>query len=529
MMYKRKRKLSKKEFEKQVANILALQQTAVKPFPDCSEDAKKARRERGRKDIEYFKKTYFPHYFTAESGEIHKELHQFCRLGQKSISALAYPRKFGKSTNVTFVEPIHQAVYEISPFTMLISDIKDTSEEFLTYIKLEFEENIRLRTDFGDLVTAGLWEKDDIVIGGKARIMAVGARQNIRGKRFRNFRPTLMLIDDLENDVNVLNKKLVKRTFNWILGAVFPSLDDNGSLVMIGTMLDKISVLSLLIDHIREKGPEIEEEFGVSVMNARIYSAITPEGKSLWPEGMPLALLKRIKKQVGPSVWAKEFMNMPLDTAIYKLDWFDYYEPEVIVNRKRYWNYFSGSDPSARDTEKHDYKAHVVVAQDRESKTIYVVEAWIQHSPISNFNNAFIDLYQEYNMATSLYEENSYQMYLKEELQRICKERGAYPNIKGVTHTSDKVMRIGRFEAAVERGDIKFQKKHSDQEILIEQLHCLGTNMNDDGADAWEMALHAAEMGASRRIRSRSSGRRRAILSKGVRPSFTMKREYYVN
>lgn len=528
-MINRKRKLTKQEFEKKVANLLALQQTVVKPFPDCSEEAKKARKERGRVDIEFFKRTYFPHYFTAESGKIHAELHKFCRLGNKSISGLAYPRKFGKSTNVTFVEPIHQAVYEISPFTMIGAGTKELSEEFLTYIKLEFEENIRLRCDFGDLVTVGLWEKDDIVIAGKARIMAVGSRQNIRGKRFRNHRPTLILLDDLENDITVLNKKLVKRTFNWILGAVFPSLDDNGSLVMIGTMLDKISVLSLLIDHIREKGPEIEEEFGINVMNARVYSAITPEGESLWPEGMPLELLKRIKKQVGPSVWAKEFMNQPLDTAIYKLEWFQYYEPEVIINRKRYWNYFSGSDPSARDTEKHDYKAHVVVAQDRESKILYIVEAWIKHSPISTFNNAFIDLYQQYRMATSLYEENSYQMYLKEELQRICREKGVYPNIKGVTHTSDKVMRIGRFEAAVERGDIKFQKKQSDQEILVEQLHCLGTNMNDDGADAWEMALNAAEMGASRRIRSKSTGRRKVLLGKGVRPTAALRREYYVN
>lgn len=528
-MIKRKRKLTKAEFEQKIANLLALQQTVVKPFPDCSEEAKKARREQGRVDIEFFKRTYFPHYFTATSGRIHEELHQFCRTGEKSINAMAIPRKFGKSTNVTFVEPIHQAIFEISPFTIILTDTKELSEQFLSFIKLEFEENTRLRQDFGDLITRGLWEKDDIVIDGKARIWAAGSNQNIRGQRFRNCRPKLILIDDMDNDINVLNKKLVKRRFEKILAAWYPSLDDDGTLMMIGTMLDKISVLGLMIEHINEKADEIAEEFGTRTMNARVYSAITPEGESLWPEGMPLQLLKRIRKQVGPSVWAKEFMNQPLDTAIYKEEWFRYYDPEVMVNRKRYWNYFSGSDPSARDTEKHDYKAHVVVAQDRESKIIYVVDAWIQHSPISKFNNTFIDLYQEYHMATSLFEENGYQMYLKEELQKICRERGAYPNIKGVTHTSDKVMRIGRYEAPVERGDIIFQKKHSDQELLIEQLHCLGTNMNDDGADAWEMAIHAAEMGASRKIRSTSSGRRKVQLVKGIRPTAVARREYYVN
>lgn len=528
-MYKRKRRLTKKEFEKHVVNILALQQTVVKSFPDCSEEAKKARKERGKVDIEFFKRTYFPHYFTAPSGKIHDELHALCRTGMKSINALAIPRKHGKSTNVTFLEPIHQAVYEISPFTIILTDTKELSEEFLAYIKLEFEENIRLKQDFGDLVTRGLWEKDDIVVGGKARIWAAGSNQNIRGQRFRNFRPTMILIDDMDNDINVLNKKLVKRRFQKLLSAWYPSLDDDGTMCMIGTMIDKISVLGLLIEHIHEKADEIAEEFGVRSMNARLYSAITPEGEPLWPEGMSLQLLLRIKKQIGPTAWAKEFMNMPLDTATYKLDWFQYYQPEVIVARKRYWNYFSGSDPSARDTEKHDYKAHVVVAQDRETKKIYVAEAWIKHSPISKFNNAFFDMYQEYEMALSLYEENSYQMYLKEELQNLCRQRSLYPNIKGITHSSDKVLRIGRKEAAVERGDIVFQKRHSHQDLLIEQLHCLGTNFTDDGADAWEMAIHAVEMGASRKIRSKSSGRRQVLLLRGVKPTFTLKREYYVN
>lgn len=529
MIIPRKKRLTEKQFEKAITNLLAMQQSVVKPFDDTTEEAKKERVSRSRADIGFFKRTYFPHYFTAPDGKIHEEMHEFCRIGNKSINALAIPRKFGKSTNVTFVEPIHQAIFEISPFTIILTDTKELSEQFLAYIKLEFEENIRLRQDFGDLVTKGLWEKDDIVIAGKARIWAAGSNQNIRGQRFRNFRPTLMLLDDMDNDINVLNKKLVKRRFEKLLSAWYPSLDDNGTMTMIGTMIDKISLLGLTIDHINEKAAEIEEEFGVKTMNARVYSAITPTGESLWPEGMPLELLLRIKKQVGPVAWAKEFMNKPLDTAIFKQDWFQIYEPEIVVSRKRYWSYFSGSDPSARETERHDYKAHVVVAQDRDTKDIYVVEAWIQHASLSDFNEAFFDYYMEYRMGLSLYEENSYQMYLKQELQKLMKSRGLYPNIQGITHTQDKTFRISRLEPWVERGDIKFLKHHSDQDLLMEQLHFLGGNYNDDGADAWEMAVQAAEMGANRKCRSKSSGRRQAVYSRGIRPSVAGRREYYNN
>jgi hypothetical protein len=115
---------------------------------------------------------------------------------------------------------------------------------------------------------------------------------------------------------------------------------------------------------------------------------------------------------------------------------------------------------------------------------------------------------------------------------RYCRERKQYPNIKGVTHTSDKLMRIGRLEAPVARGDIQFIKHHSYQDTLLEQLHYLGTNMNDDLPDALEMAVWGLENGGpSGKCVSRSSGRRsiREVVTGLIRPSAVLRREYYRN
>jgi len=528
MAFGRKRKLSPKEFQQKVDEILALQKSIVKPSPDDSEEAKEKRRERGRTDIEWFAKYYLGHYFTLDFDEFQIELHEMCRTGDKTLNVAGVPRKHGKSSIVTLLEPIHQNLYLISRFTLIIGGSKELAEPFLIFIKIEFEENERIKQDFGNCITDGHWTNDEIWIKNQSCIRAVGIRQNFRGLRFRQFRPDFIIGDDIDEDEHVNNIKYCRKIFGKLLRAGFPSLADHGTMIVIGTLLNKKAVLALLIDHCREKAKELMERFGKSYIKVIVYSAIQ-NGVPLWKKAYTLEDLERIRIQVGESVWASEYMNEPLDDSKFRPEWYQYFGDEIILLRKRYWTYYSGSDPSARDTEKHDYKSHVVIAHDRETKKIHVVEAWGKKVPIGEFYKAFFEMYGTYHMVVCVFEENSYQIYLKNDMSDYCIERKQYPNIIGVTHTSDKVMRIGRLERSVWVGNILFQKHHSDQDLLMEQLHYLGTNMNDDIPDALEMAVWGLEnAGPQGKCRSKSSGTR-GIYSKGIRPSAILKREYYIN
>lgn len=493
---RRKKPLSKRQFEAAKQKILRSMQSVTKPFTDNSEAAKRKRREACRNDFFLWAKTYCPHYFSKEFGDIHEKFHEILNGECKSLNAVAFPREHGKSGMASFGEPIWWALYEISPYTILLSDSLQLASEFIFFIKLEFENNERIIQDFGDKKTEGWWEKDDICVGGKARIRGMGHGQKVRGTRFMQHRPTRIVVDDLENDINVKNKKLVQAKFEYILGAVFGSMADNGAMTMVGTMLAKISVLSLLIKHIREKGEKLKAEFGFEAMRAVVYGAIiVKNGKEqpLWPEGKSLKKLKQIKLMVGAKVWSNEFMNDPIDTAIIREGWFKDYDRDVIFHMPTKWAHFSGSDPSARDGEMNDYKSHVVVAKDLTTHRLYVAEAWADHCSIGEMNEAFIDLYLNYRMVLSGYEVNGFQLHVKRDLDSLCLARGLYPNIIGITHSSDKVLRIGRLASLIQRSVLVFDKEHSQQELLIEQLHALGSNANDDVADALEMAVGCTE------------------------------------
>jgi hypothetical protein len=495
ILYKPKKlkPLTKKEFDAAVARIRRNMSANVAAFQDNSNQASEKRKQECKEDFEKFKMTYLPHYFYKPSGEIHNELHEICSTGNKSINAVAYPRDHGKSVNCTFAELIYKAVYLKSRYGIIIADTLSLGEEFLFWIRLEFEENERLRQDFGvegELRTEGWWVKDDIVIttaSGQARIRAMGAGMKVRGTRFMMWRPMYIVIDDLENNINVRNKKLVEERFQWILGAVYGSMDDEGTLIMIGTMLALISVLSKLIKHIREKKEEIEKEFGIKVMNAVVYSAIKPDGTALWPEGKSLKKLLQIKKMVSYRVWMCEFQNDPPDAGEFKLAWMKTFDPVILIPNK--YIYFTGSDVSADEGEENDFKSHVVIALNQELDKRYTVEAWIRHTVFSTFYMAFIQIFQEYDPVQSAFETNGFQRVVKRELDRLCKQKKVYPNIREVVHTTNKFNRIISWQAMVERADILFSIYGRDMELLKHQLNQLGTKEHDDGPDAWDMAL----------------------------------------
>jgi len=513
--------MSEKEFEEAAAEILRNMSAVTKPFEEDTEEEKQKRRERAAKDYEWFCLTYLPHYFSKPFGEIHRELISYCETGGKSLNAVAYPREHGKSAHTSFAKPLQLALCDISPYSIIVSDTSDLAEEMIMWIKLECEENQRIIQDFGNPVTEGWWEKGDIVILGKNRIQARGYGQRIRGTRYRQFRPFYIVIDDLENDINVKNKKLVKAKYKWIMGAVYGSLADNGTLIMVGTMLDKDSVLSRMIKNIRDNAEEFQKRFKVKGMNAAVYSAIidenTPNERPCWPEGKTLAMLHQIKFVVGDIVFAAEFQNKPMDTGAYKLEWMRPFDFEIIS--KTNWQYFSGSDPSASSDQKNDFKAHVVIALDPVILKRYVVESWIQHAEMFNFYDAFISLFRTYRPLKCGFEKNGYQNYLASELVALCKKEDLWPNFVLLQHSDDKVARCSRWVLMFKDSDILFYRNYSDNEILVKQLNSLGEKDHDDGPDALDMAIEVSQGGAGD-FEFKASGQKRESAASALRESF---------
>src|SRR5574344_46328 len=107
----------------------------------------------GRKSLEYFAITYFPHIFTIKMSVFHHEMFADAQLmienselyHQQQFFVRAAPRSFGKSRIISVVLPIWCIVYNLRKNICLIADSLDQSKEYIATIKTEFEENDKLK------------------------------------------------------------------------------------------------------------------------------------------------------------------------------------------------------------------------------------------------------------------------------------------------------------------------------------------------------------------------------------------------
>ena len=121
----------------------------------------------------------------------HSEFHRFLYAELQRITlsekgqrvAIAAPRGNAKSSIVSLIFILWCILYKKKNFIILLSDTSSQAEEFLSNIRNEIENNERILSDFGSL-KGETWKADDIVTANQVRVLVLGARKKIRGRRF---------------------------------------------------------------------------------------------------------------------------------------------------------------------------------------------------------------------------------------------------------------------------------------------------------------------------------------------------------
>ncbi len=157
--------------------------------------------------------------------------------------AVAAPRGHAKSTTLTFKGSIHAILYQYKHYPIILSDSSDQAEGFLENIRVEFEENGLIREDFGNL-QGKVWRNNVILTTTNIKVEAIGSGKKIRGRKHRNWRPDLLVLDDIENDENVRTAEQRSKLSNWFNKAVSKAGDSYTDIVYIGTLLHYDSLLA---------------------------------------------------------------------------------------------------------------------------------------------------------------------------------------------------------------------------------------------------------------------------------------------
>ncbi len=506
----RRPKLTEYRFDQWADELKGWIAASVSPFEDDTPEKQASRKARALSDLLYFCKTYLPHYYTVEFGEFHREWEDLTNILNESVFVAA-PREHAKSTFFTFGVPIRNICFELRKFQLIISDTNDQASGFTLPIRLELEENPRLRHDFGDLI-GPVWKKNDFTTAGGVRTLARGRGEKVRGLKNRQYRPDFAVVDDFENDENVENPKLVTRGIQWLKRAVIGSMGNGYTFLMIGNLFHPKSVLAQFIAE--------KDEEGLPLYVSRIYDCWLdygkPDQRPLWPALWPPERLEKKQRQMGTVDFNAEMRNLTgAAESPFREEWFTYYEPEEIDGLTLFTAQFT--DPSAKNGEGNDYKATVTVGLNRQTMIMYVLHAWIRKASIGEMFRAAYAQHDEYHGVCGI-EENMLKDFLHEAILNYAKETGRYLPWAPVHHSENKLARIvGRLSYLVEYGKLRFQKGHSDQDLLVEQLiYILNANVNDDGPDALEGAVAQLQGVGAGTFECKSTGVKRTHTRMGA-------------
>lgn len=483
MVTMRKRpSLTEGQFDQQVEELKKWIRDSVSPFENDTPAKQRARIERGRTDLLYFFSTYLPHYFSVDFGGFHEEWQEATEL-KDQLALIGAPREFAKSTFFSFGNPIHKIVYKLKKFIWPCSDTHEQATAFSLPIKLELEENKRIIHDFGKLKTKN-WSDDEFETTTGTKVLARGRGDKVRGIRYRQYRPDMVIFDDMENDETVENPRTTKKILNWIRGAVLGSMGKGYSAVMVANLFHPLSAISQLIAD--------EDDEGKPRYYSKVYDAeLDTENKiSLWPANWPWERLKKKEHDVGTYTYNKEMRNkVGTEDSPFPEDTVTFFDRIEVVSKPLI--FATGVDPASTANAKSDFRSVVTWAMNRQDMTFHCMHAWIKRRSIGEFFAAAYAQNDQYP-GMVVVEENMLKEFLHEAIENYAKKVGRYLPWQPITHTTSKINSriVGTCEYLWEHKKMSFEKNHSDQKILIEQfVYINNPTVHDDGPDASEMAI----------------------------------------
>ena len=498
------------------------------------------RKELAAFDLAYFGRAYLPHYFDRTSPAFHGELDGIWMKGvlkgknplreAKTISrmkgsrqAIAAPRGHAKSTNFTFKDSLHAILYQYKHYLLILSDSSEQAEGFLDDIKTELEDNFLIREDFGSLKGEKVWRSSTLLTKTDVKAEAIGSGKKIRGRRHRNWRPDLIVLDDIENDENVNTPEQRRKLKSWYDKAVSKAGDTYTDIMYIGTILHYDSLLNNVLKNPRYKTRVYRAVISDAVRTdlwedwERIYTNLFDEKHEehakaffeankaemllgtevLWEEKLSYYDLMEIKVSEGEASFNSELQNDPIDpdNATFNEEWFEFYEPELVDFSKPGFILIGANDPSLGKNKKSDTSAIITVALDLKSGYLYVADASIEKRKPDVIITDIFEINRRFkrDLKKGFYkfgvETVQFQYYFKEVLAQKSMEAGEYLPIEEIQSSANKMLRIESLQPLIKNHYLKFNRAHK---TLLKQLTEFPMGRNDDGPDALQMAVALA-------------------------------------
>ena len=426
--------------------------------------------------------------------ECHMEWWELCCSNARQV-AIAAPRKHAKSTAITLSYVLAAVLFRESKFVIVISDTEGQASLFLGDIKQELIDNEDIIHLFGVKRFTKLSETDIIVEmndGYKFRIMAKGAEQKIRGTKWENKRPDLIVCDDIENDEAVNSADRREKFRRWFYGAMLQSKASGGKVIVVGTILHMDSLLERLMPATTLSTTVCEELKDYSTAERTTWKAVkyrahNPDfSKILWVEQWTkenlIAERQGYLEQGLQDVYSREFLNYPIDetTAYFRRDDF---LPLTQDDNDKTLVYYAGIDFAVSTRERSDFTCIAIVGVDSVG-TILVKDVRKGRWDAEQIIDEMFSVHARYKPDLFIVEQGTINQSIRPFLDREMLKRNVYINLYPMVPTKDKMTRARSIQARMRAGGIRFDKDKSWYPGFEDEMARFPKDRHDDQVDA---------------------------------------------
>jgi predicted phage terminase large subunit-like protein len=330
--------------------------------------------------------------FYDPPAKVHKEIYRLMNDPSIKILEIILPRSFAKTTLCQgFL--LQQIVNKKHNVILYVGDTGTQAEQHTDTIRYELEDNEKLIELYGEQRGTRKWGSEKFTTIHGVTVIPRGSNQSIRGAKEGKSRPSLMFLDDMENDENCVTIEQRDKLWNTLFAVLIPILDNRGQgkdtkIIYLGTPMHEDSVLLRLYDLINRMRAK-----GRTDMYAVKYSCKDHDDQSIWPTVWPnerIDALEAVFAEGGKldTFWREYYCEVisPKGAPFKKEDTHWWVQPGVSLKKNEEelpdgLLYYAGVDVAFKEGSSNDYSAIAVVGVSGDTDKAYVVEAYRKRLP----------------------------------------------------------------------------------------------------------------------------------------------------
>ena len=369
--------------------------------------------------------------------------------------AIAAPRNHAKSSALTHDFLICAVIWRFQEYVILVGSTEEMAIEHLGDIAKELKENEALISHFhikGFVVD----QRTDIIVefedGHQFRIIARGAEQKIRGRKWRGKRPGLILFDDIEDDEQVSSRDRRIKFRRWFFRACKQALRDGGLIRGHGTILQEDSLLSRLMRNDTWK-----------TVIYKAHKSFDDFSEILWPEKFPESRLREIRQEFinegDAAGYSQEYLNDPFDSddAFLKKEQFgEMLDPDY----ERFKLRAVGVDFAISKEDKANRSCFAVVGKSLEGN-FYHEDVRVERMDTLQIVEEFFSVNDAWHPLAFFVEGGQIWKAVQSVLENEMMKRNIHLNIIAITPVNDKKVRGFAYQRNMKSRKCFFDKRSS--------------------------------------------------------------------